>query len=161
VFCYSNSNYYILSRIIHAVAGMKLDAFLSHHLFMPLGITYYSWASCPFGESQGGTGLYISTENMAKLGLLYVQNGIWRGERILSENWVYEATKYPVPRAWGYSDYWRYGLGIYVSSNGFSFGGSFGQIVLGRKDHNLVLAAHAFDNASIDYDDMLSMAIES
>ena len=68
-FMYSNSTYYLLSCIINRVSGLKLDRFLYKHLFKPLSINNYAWARCPMDETQGGTSLYLSTKDMAKLGV--------------------------------------------------------------------------------------------
>ena len=48
----------------------------------------YSWSVCPKGYSIGATGLYLRTEDMVKLGILYLNKGMWKETRVLSEEWV-------------------------------------------------------------------------
>jgi len=140
-YMYSNSNYYILSYLIHRVTGMNLADFLSKHLFAPLKIHDFAWSTCPYGEHQGGSALYLNTEDMAKLGKLYQQKGIWNGERILSEDWVTEATSNQAAHTGN-----NFGLGVgWVQENYFGFYGRYNQAVIVRKDIELVLAAHAFN----------------
>ncbi|MFD2827023.1 serine hydrolase domain-containing protein [Leeuwenhoekiella polynyae] len=40
------------------------------------------------GGGHSGGGMFISAEDMARFGLLFLNNGIWNGKRLLSENWV-------------------------------------------------------------------------
>ena len=48
----------------------------------------YAWSVCPKGYSMGATGLYLRTEDMVKLGMVYVNKGMWKDKRVLSEEWV-------------------------------------------------------------------------
>ena len=47
-----------------------------------------AWSHCPRGHVIGATGLYIHAADMVKLGLLYLDGGLYRGERLLSKEWV-------------------------------------------------------------------------
>ena len=85
---YTDGAYYLLSRVAEAVSGMRLDAFLWKELFSKLGFREVAWSTCPMGHTMGATGLYIRTEDMIKLGALYLNGGCYRGERILSKEWV-------------------------------------------------------------------------
>ena len=141
-FMYSNSNFYLLSRIIRKASGKTMDAFLYEHLLKPLEIKDYAFTRCPKGEVQGGTGLFITTRDMAKLGVLYLHKGIWDGKRILSDEWVREATQNQIPHIPNE----RYGFGMGVFDEGFYFMGALMQFVVVRKDLGLVLAGHSCDN---------------
>lgn len=143
---YSNSNFYLLSRIIHKVSGLKLDDFLRAHLFKPLGINDCAWASCPQGYPQGGTGLYLSTKDMAKLGVLYLNNGVWDGKQVISKEWVKNATKSHTS-----PDYWaQFGYGLVVKENGYQFAGAYNQFVYINTADKTVTAAHGYtDGKSI------------
>ena len=74
--------------MIHKVAGMTLFSFCWENIFLPLSFKEAAWSSCPKGHSIGATGLYIRCEDMVKLGAVYLNNGEYRGRRIVSENWV-------------------------------------------------------------------------
>ena len=85
---YSDAAYYMLSRILTAKTGEKLDDFLWRELFRPCGFREAAWSKCPHGYPMGATGLYIYAEDMAKLGQIYLDGGVYNGKRILSEDWV-------------------------------------------------------------------------
>lgn len=87
-YCYSDGAYYILSRIITKVTGKKLDDFLTDRLFTPLGFSEPAWGKCPFGYPLGGDSLYCRTEDMIKLGIIFLNGGVYEGKRYFSENWV-------------------------------------------------------------------------
>lgn len=141
-FTYSNATYHLLSCIIHRITGIKAEQFLQRELFVPLKIEDYAWSSCPMGETQGGTGLYLSTWDMAKLGVLYLNGGVYEGKRLLSEKWVREAVqdqvKIPGSVLYGFS-FWPH-----LHVNGYALNGANQQTVLILPKENLVLAAHAF-----------------
>jgi len=92
-YCYTDGAFYLLSRIVSEITGEALDKFLWRELFSPLVFREAAWSSCPKGYSMGATGLYIGSEDMAKLGLLYLDSGVYNGKRILSEEWTTMATE--------------------------------------------------------------------
>lgn len=85
---YSDGAYYLLSRVAEKKAGMTIDNFLWKELLYKLGYQEMAWSHCPKGHPMGATGLYISSEDMVKLGYVYLSGGMYRGERVLSEEWV-------------------------------------------------------------------------
>lgn len=91
-FNYNSLATYMLSAIIQKVTGEKLIDWLYPRLFRPLGIVGARWEECPQGINIGGWGLYVKTEDMAKLGQFFLQKGKWNGEQLLPESWIVEAT---------------------------------------------------------------------
>ena len=87
-FAYNSMNSYILSAIVCRVTGKSLMAFLTERLWEPLGIRDAFWEKCPKGIEKGGWGLYLSPYSMAKLGLLFLGSGAYKGKRIVSEAWI-------------------------------------------------------------------------
>lgn len=85
---YTDGAYYLLARVCERIAGEPLDKFLWRELFSKTGFREVAWSKCPRGHCMGATGLYIRTEDMVKLGEVYRSGGLYRGERILSEEWV-------------------------------------------------------------------------
>ena len=85
---YTDAAYYLLSRLVSAVAGETLDAFLRRRLLQPLSFREAAWSCCPLGHPIGATGLYIGAQDMVKLAALYLEGGAWKGKRILSGEWV-------------------------------------------------------------------------
>lgn len=82
----------MLSAIVQKVSGEKLIDYLKPRLFDPLKIEGMDWLENTQGINTGGYGLRVKTEDIAKLGQLYLQKGKWNDEQILTEEWVNEAT---------------------------------------------------------------------
>lgn len=111
-FDYSNGCSYLLAAIVERVTGERLADFLRRRLFAPLGIAASHWVCSPEGVANGGWGLHLTARELARLGQLYLQGGIWEGTRILSEAWIAEATGKRV-ESWGNAGMpdWRQGYG--------------------------------------------------
>ena len=86
-FSYNSMNTYLLSVIVSRVTGERLDEYLDKKLFKPLGITEYRWKISPQNYAAGGWGLYMRTEDFAKMGLFMLQKGQWKRKRLLNEEW--------------------------------------------------------------------------
>jgi CubicO group peptidase (beta-lactamase class C family) len=92
-FQYNTMGAYVLSAIITKVTGQTTLEFLKPRLFEPLGIENPKWLTSPEGNSLGGHGLYLRTEDIAKFGQLYLQNGRWNGEQLIPKKWVKQAIR--------------------------------------------------------------------
>lgn len=91
-FVYNSGATYMLSAIIQKLTGQTLLEYLTPRLFNPLGINDMDWEVDPKGINVGGWGLRIKTEDIAKFGQLYLQEGKWEGKQIIPVHWVREAT---------------------------------------------------------------------
>ena len=88
-FNYSGGDIQILVEILKNATGMKLDEFSEKYLFEPLGITSFNWwLIFPTGEIQGAGGLKLTPRDMIKVGAMMLNKGMWKGKRIISEDWV-------------------------------------------------------------------------
>lgn len=96
LFRYNSMATFMLSAIVQKVSGQKVADYLKTRLFDPLAITGYKWDESPDGINTGGWGLYIKTEDMAKFGQLFLQNGIWNGAQLLPEGWVEQASTWKI-----------------------------------------------------------------
>ncbi len=85
---YNDAGYYIISRIVNKRAGKPLFAFCWENIFLPLGFREAAWSCCPQGHAIGATALYIRTDDMIKIGGVYLNKGMYQGKRIVSEKWV-------------------------------------------------------------------------
>lgn len=72
-FVYNSQATYTLSAIVQKVTGKTVLEYLQPRLFEPLGIKNPSWGTSPQGITLGGWGLFITTEDIAKFGQLYLQ----------------------------------------------------------------------------------------
>lgn len=142
-FHYNSLNTYVLSCIVKEVSGEGLCKYLKKRLFDPLGITNYNWELSPEGIEAGGWGLYLCREDMAKLGQLYLDKGVWKGKRIISEDWVELSTKPWVRTPADYGGF-DYGYHIWNDKKGksFLFNGMFCQDVLVLKEKRIIIATN-------------------
>ncbi len=132
-YVYSDAAFYLASRIFTAISGEKLDDFLIKEIANPLKFSEFAFSKCPAGYPMGATGLYISTEDMAKLGRLYVQNGIWDGKRILSQEFIEKAFR---------EQFELYRIGN--SADAYGKGGMNGQFLYMNRKTGTVCALHSF-----------------
>ena len=91
-FWYNSMGTYMLSAIVQKVTGEKVIDYLTPRLFEPLCIEGASWQESPQGINVGGWGLYLKTEDLAKMGQFILQGGKWNGEQLISAEWIAEAT---------------------------------------------------------------------
>lgn len=87
-FDYSNLASFMLSAIIHKTTGMDTLSFAKKHLFTPLGIKDIQWETDPQGIYIGWARMWLKPEDMAKFGLLYLQQGRWEDRQIIPKEWV-------------------------------------------------------------------------
>jgi CubicO group peptidase (beta-lactamase class C family) len=83
----------MLSAIVQKVTGEKVVDYLDSRLFQPLHIDKPKWEESPQGINTGGWGLYLKTEDLAKMGQLLLQNGEWNGKQLIPSEWVAEMSK--------------------------------------------------------------------
>jgi CubicO group peptidase (beta-lactamase class C family) len=146
VFCYNNGATFMLSAIIQKLTGMKLLEYLRPRLFEPLGITKMRWDENPRGLNLGFSGFHTTTEAVAKFGQLYLQNGMWQGKQLLSEQWVKTATREHIPCASPSGEDvpdWQQGYGyqFWMCQHGcYRADGAFGQYCVVMPKQDAVLA---------------------
>jgi CubicO group peptidase (beta-lactamase class C family) len=85
---YNTGGSHLLSAIVHQTTGRSTLDFADEHLFGPLGITEYYWSQDPQGNVNGGSSLQLRARDMAKFGFLYLHNGTWDNQQIISSSWV-------------------------------------------------------------------------
>ena len=130
---YTDAAYYLLSRVVYELTSIDLEDFLRPVLMDKMRFKELAWSKCPYGYSIGATGLYIRTEDMVKLGILYLNKGIWMGERIISEKWV------DLVISNGY-EFHHIGNGWYAK------GGMCGQFLMFNYNLGKALACHSYDD---------------
>lgn len=144
-FAYSDSNFYLVSRMVAKVTGRPAQELLQKRLFGPLKMQGWAWSTCPDGHAVGGSGLYCRTADLAKLGAVYLNGGELFGVRVVSEEFVRHAT---TPISKRNSDT-GYGLSFWLPKNdphGVIRGsGMLGQVIWIDPEDRFVLAWHAVD----------------
>ena len=145
-FAYNSMNSYMLAAIVTRITQGSLSDFLKKRLFDPLGIESFLWEKSPEGIEKGGWGLYLSAEAMAKLGMLFLNRGVYLGRRIIGRRWIDAATsaQISVPDAIGHYDY---GYHMWVDKRGRAalMNGMLGQNVRIDYERGTVLVLTAGD----------------
>ncbi|MFC1475373.1 serine hydrolase domain-containing protein [Candidatus Zixiibacteriota bacterium] len=91
-FVYNTGCAMLFSRIIEQATERPLEEYAREKLFNPLGIAYYEWMPDRQGNTSSGSNLRLRPRDMAKLGYLYLNDGVWQGQPLLSSSWVHEST---------------------------------------------------------------------
>jgi CubicO group peptidase (beta-lactamase class C family) len=85
---YSTLDSQLISAIVQQAVDQPLASYAESTLFASLGIDEFEWWEDGVGTTIGGQNLSMTPRNMAKLGLLYLHDGVWEGKRLLPEGWV-------------------------------------------------------------------------
>jgi hypothetical protein len=128
-FMYNSGASFMLSSIVKKVTGKTAQEYLNPRLYEPLNITNTTWGENFEGVNMGASHLRIPTEDIAKFGQLYLQNGVWQGKQIISKEWVKEASSKQMSNGKNDSS-WGYGYGFQFWLNppgGYRADGAFGQ----------------------------------
>lgn len=89
---YSGGCTELLGSVVHKASGKPIEAFASEALFSPLGISDIGWARYPDNIPAAASGLQLRPRDLAKIGQLVLQRGLWDGKQIVSGQWIDEAT---------------------------------------------------------------------
>lgn len=155
----------ILSGILAKITGQSVLDFATENLFTPLGITVASnvtfsskeeqmafnqsndisgWVADPTGTNAGGWGLTLTAIDMAKIGELYLNDGIYNGRQIVSQKWIHASTtehsrwkEQNLP--YGYL-WWLSGDG----EHGYAAMGDGGNVIYVNQDKKIVVSITAF-----------------
>lgn len=161
IYCYNSLGTYMLSAIVQKYTGEKLTDYLYPRLFRPLGINNVSWAESAQGINTGGWGLYLKTEDLAKMGQMLLQKGEFNGRQIVPQWWVEEASSAQVqsvmaginsdmipqlPKNIVKTSDWLQGYGYQMwrcRNNAFRADGANGQYIIMIPDKNAVVVTTA------------------
>jgi CubicO group peptidase (beta-lactamase class C family) len=148
-FLYNSGASFMLSAIIKKRTGQTAHEYLKPRLYDPLQIVGATWTENPDGINMGASHLRIRTEDIAKFGQLYLQNGIWKGRKVLSKDWVAAASTKHIESGKNDSS-WGYGYGYQFWLNppgGYRADGAFGQfsMILPQQDAVVAITSQSID----------------
>lgn len=146
-FFYNNGASFMLSAIVTKVTGKNLNDFLNEYLYQPIGMEKPEWSQVN-GISFGCTGLQISTNDMARFGLLLLNDGTWDGKQIVSKEYLELATSLQIDTSNHGNPYDSYGYGyqFWLNSFGdFRCAGYYKQYIIINKEYNMVFAIKAWE----------------
>ncbi len=104
-FYYNSGCTNILGEIVKRASGFNTDTFAKLFLFQPLGILLYQWEHFDNGVLFVSGDLKVRPRDMAKLGYIFLNNGKWKDNQVISTDWI-EKSSYPSIDA---NSVWRYG----------------------------------------------------
>ena len=121
-FDYSNISAYLVGVAVAKALNKQLYDYLEERLFAPLEIVKPEYQNCSSGFFYGASGMYLTVRELAKIGQVCLQKGIYNGQRIVSEEYLAEATSVQQRnKEGGYGYYfWKY-------KDGYRISGKWGQ----------------------------------
>jgi CubicO group peptidase (beta-lactamase class C family) len=132
-FNYSDATAHLLSAIIQKATGMSAAQLAQERLFKPMGITA-SWPADPQGITMGFSEITMTPRDMAKFGLLYLNQGIWDGVQLVPAAWIRESTTKKISTGTGDD----YGYLWWVPKGSFQARGAGEQYIVVSPAMNLV-----------------------
>ena len=148
-FIYNNAAPYILGCIIEKKSGVCLRDWLIPRLFKPLDIFYPQWFTCPHGHTRCMGGLFLNRFELAKIGQLCLNGGVWDGRSLVSREWIEEASSMHILQhacvddvnkepegdfAAGYGYFWWLN-----KAGGYRFNGRYGQFCIVLPEYDAVI----------------------
>jgi len=108
---YSGGAVALLGKLIENGTGMKLDAYAGENLFAPLGIEDFEWVEGTDGEPSAASGLRLTLQDLAKIGQLVADGGLYGGQQVVPSDWLAQSFQ---PRA-KINDFTQYGYLWYLA----------------------------------------------
>ncbi len=147
-FFYSNNDAHVLAHLVEKVTGERLVDYLTPRLFEPLGIEKPFWETNALGVCVGGSGAYLTCDDLSKIALCYLDGGKYGGKQVIPAFWAEAVAKKQTSpsKNWaadGFSYYfWLEKNGSYRLEGLF---GQFGVIIPEKKTVIAVIGAHVSD----------------
>jgi CubicO group peptidase (beta-lactamase class C family) len=141
-FAYSQPPVLALAALLQRLAGARLVEYLRPRLSDPLGLGEIRWDQYRPGVDLGFAGVYTTLDAVARLGQLYLDDGVWEDRRLLPEGWVAEASRVQVANDTRIEPDWRqgYGLLLWRCQHGYRGDGAFGQYMIVLPEQDMVIA---------------------
>ncbi|MFP4845618.1 serine hydrolase domain-containing protein [Winogradskyella sp. PE311] len=93
---YADINAVLIGAIIEETSGMSLRDFAIKHVFKPLRVTEYYWFTNASNQTGAAGNLYLSTLDLAKLGVLVANKGKWLNKQIVKEDYITKLIEHKV-----------------------------------------------------------------
>ena len=107
-FVYNTAGTIAIGQALENAVGVPMEDFAEMHLFQPLQIDNAIWGYTPSGLPNGGSGLYLEARDMVKFGQLFIDDGMWQGQRIVSAEWIDRSVQSYTTLGWTYTSGYGY-----------------------------------------------------
>lgn len=95
-YAYSTGDTHLLSAILTEATGMSSLEFAQQYLYEPMEIEVTRWDEDPQGYNEGGNNVYVKPYDLAKIGIMVSNGGVYNDQRIVSEDWIEESIAFQV-----------------------------------------------------------------
>ena len=147
-FFYSNGDTYLLGRIVSKVYNEPFLKLCCDKIFLPLEIGIPTWGVDQNGYCICASELYLNIEEMNKLGILFLNEGVYKGKRIVSKEYVEMCSKEQIKTdGWGHysNQFW-----MTPEGNGYRADGAYGQITFIWPHLNLTFSVQRLEDTRLD-----------
>jgi hypothetical protein len=148
-FNYNSGNSVLLMKILEQEVDEHSVGYADRRLFQPLGIESYYWLTDTNMTASGDTGLMMSPRDMAKIGMLFLYNGQWEDQQLVSSDWVQDSTASHIKIN---SSGTYYGYHWWMNRDGFYATGYGGQNIFVYPQWELVVVTTAGEASGISWD---------
>ncbi|NIR48224.1 serine hydrolase [candidate division KSB1 bacterium] len=164
-FLYNSLETHLLSAILTKATGMSTLAFANEFLFGPAKIKVREWIRDPQGFFSGGSGMFFTSRDLARFGLLYLNNGFLDRKQIVPADWIAESVKNQVEQSgsWGAVKELGYGYQWWVGKineyNVYMAIGFAGQFIINIPDLDMLIVTTAETPTDLGEADQQGIAI--
>jgi len=141
-FTYNQSPVMAIAALVRRATGLTVSELLRTRVLDTLGVGPIRWLQYPAGADLGYSGLFATPDAVARLGLLYLDDGRWEGQQLLPAGWASVASSAHSDSSGEPFPDWQqgYGLGFWRARHGFRGDGAWGQFCLVLPEQDAVIA---------------------
>ena len=129
-FHYSNGDTYLASRMVEKVYNKKFVQLCYEKIFEPLEIGFPMWGCDPMGYCTAASELCLSVDQMNKLGILFLNNGVYNGKRIVSEEYIKMCSEAKINTPSNYWGDYSFQFWMVPECEGYRADGAYGQLTI-------------------------------
>lgn len=167
---YVSSDTQVLGMVLREATGVDIAKYTQEKLWKPAGMEFDAyWLTDSTGVESAFGGFNASLRDLARFGMLYLNDGFLMGQQIIPKQWIEDSIRtnasHLIPGDNPYSD-WVLGYGYQWwipegEINDFLAMGIYGQAIYINLDHNIVIVkTFAYKDYDIDGEEMELESIE-
>jgi CubicO group peptidase (beta-lactamase class C family) len=160
-FEYNNYNPLLIGMILERATGMSVSGYLQQKLWKPMGMEAAgSWSldSTRSGLEKMESGVNARARDFARFGMLFAEEGSWKGEQLISRGWIEESTRADASTdpSRNYQYFWWVNTPDDETSH-FSARGKYGQYIYVAPEKDLVIVRLGKEEGERGYDYWISL----